>query len=64
MDGDWANYSWNDSQINLVQNYSSKFGNSQQQFTVTDGRCKEYISHTAKFYEKWLRRKQQLQQER
>ena len=23
--------------INLVQNYSSKFGNSQQQFTVTDG---------------------------
>ena len=26
--------------INLVQNYSSKFGNSQQQFTVTDGGCK------------------------
>ena len=27
--------------------------------------CKEYISHTAKFYEKkWLRRKPQLQQER
>ena len=23
--------------INLVQNYSSQFGNSQQQFTVTDG---------------------------
>ena len=27
--------------INLVQ-YSSKFGNSQQQFTVTDGGCKHY----------------------
>ena len=24
------------------------------------GNCKEYISHTAKFYLKWLRRKQQL----
>ena len=35
--------------INLVQNYSSKFGNSQQQFTVTDGGCKQYISHSAKF---------------
>ena len=23
--------------INLVQNYSSKFGNSQRSFTVTDG---------------------------
>ena len=23
--------------INLMQNYSSKFGNSQQQFTVPDG---------------------------
>ena len=30
--------------INCVQNYSSKFGNSQQQFTVTDGWCKEYTS--------------------
>ena len=50
--------------MNLVQNYSDHFGNSQQQFTVTDEGCKEYISHTAKFYEKWLRRKQQLQQER
>ena len=46
--------------INLVQNYSSKFGNSQQQFTVTDGGCKQYTSNTAKFYEKWLRRKQSL----
>ena len=42
--------------INLVQNYSSKFGNSQQQFTVTDGGCKHYTSNTAEFYEKWLRR--------
>ena len=30
--------------MNLVQNYSDQFGNSQQQFTVTDGVCKEYIS--------------------
>ena len=29
--------------INLVH-YSSKFGNSQKQFTVTDGRCKHYTS--------------------
>ena len=28
--------------INLVQNYSSKFGNSQQQFTVTDGGVKSF----------------------
>ena len=41
----------------IVQNYSSKFGNSQQQFTVTDGGYKQCISHIAKFYEKWLRRK-------
>ena len=33
--------------INLVQCYSSKFGNSQQQFTVTDGVCKHYTSNTA-----------------
>ena len=52
IDGDWANYSWNDSQKNnLVQNYSDKFGNSQQQFTVTDGVCVKSISpHTGKFY--------------
>ena len=30
--------------INLVQNYSSKFGNSQQQFTVTDGRGIKSVS--------------------
>ena len=46
--------------INLVQNYSSKFGNSQQQFTVTDGRCKHYTSNTARFFEKWQWRKQRL----
>ena len=33
--------------INLLK-YSSKFGNSQQQFTVTDGWCKHYTSNTAK----------------
>ena len=48
--------------INLVQNYSSKFGNSQQQFTVTDGECKHYTSSAVKFFEKWLRRKQRLRQ--
>ena len=29
--------------INVLQ-YSSKFGNSLQQFTVTDGGCKHYTS--------------------
>ena len=28
------------------------------------GVCKEYISHTGKFYVKWLRRIRQLQHER
>ena len=50
MDGDWAIIRGMILRINLVQNYSSKFGNSQQQFTVTDGVCKQYITHTAKFY--------------
>ena len=36
-----------------------KFGNSQQQFLVTDGECKEYISHTRHFEVKWLRRERQ-----
>ena len=45
--------------INLLQ-YSSKFGNSQQQFIVTDGGCKHYTSNTAKSYVKWLRRQQRL----
>ena len=45
--------------INLMQNYSDQFGNSQQQITVTDGGCKEYISHTGKFHAIWLRRKRQ-----
>ena len=30
--------------IHLVHQYSSKFGNSQQQFTVTEGRWKHYTS--------------------
>ena len=47
--------------MNLVQNYSSKFGNSQQQFFVTDVGCKQYTSNTAKFYEKWLHHKQQVE---
>ena len=34
--------------INLVQNYSSKFGKSQQQFTVTYGVCEEYTSQYSK----------------
>ena len=38
--------------MNLVQNYSDHFGNSQRKFTVTDGECKEYISN----YRKWLRK--------
>ena len=37
--------------INLLQ-YSSKFGNSWRQSTVTDGSCKHYTSNT----EKWLRK--------
>ena len=40
------------------------FGNSQQQFTVTDGVCKEYTSKYRKFYAIWLRRKRQQQHER
>ena len=55
-----SNYSRYDSRIHLVHHYSSKFGNSQQQFTVTDGGCKHYTSNTAKSYAKWLRRKQRL----
>ena len=34
--------------INLVHHYSSKFGNSQQQFTVTDGECKHHTSKYSK----------------
>ena len=33
--------------INVLQ-YSSKFGNSRRQSTVTDGGCKHYTSNTAK----------------
>ena len=36
--------------INLVQDYSSKFGNNQQQLTVTDGVCKHHTSKTAESY--------------
>ena len=39
------------------------FGNSQQQFTVTDGGCKEYTSKYRKFHAIWLRRKRQQQHE-
>ena len=39
------------------------FGNSQQQFTVTDGVCKEYTSKYRKFYVIWLRRKRQHRHE-
>ena len=41
--------------INLLKN-SSKFGNSQQQFTVTDVGCKHYTSNTAKSFVRWLRK--------
>ena len=43
--------------INLVQKYSSQFGNSQQQFTVTDENCKHFTSckHYTSKYRKWLR---------
>ena len=37
--------------INLVQ-YSSKFGNSQQQFTVTDGVCKTLYLQYSKILRK------------
>ena len=40
--------------INLEQ-HSSKFGNSQQQFTVTDGGCKHKNSNTEKRLRKRLR---------
>ena len=42
--------------FNVLHHYSSKFGNSQQQFTVTDGGCKHFSSNTAKSYVKWLRK--------
>ena len=42
LKSDWAACSRYDVQ------YSSKFGNSQQQFTVTDGWCKEYTSKYSK----------------
>ena len=54
---DWANCSGNDSQHWFDAELQWQFGNSQQQFLVTDGVCKEYISHTGKFNYKWLRRK-------
>ena len=38
--------------INVLHHYSSKFGYSQQQFTVTDGGCKHYTSNTAQSYVK------------
>ena len=53
LKSDWDTCSSMILRSNLVQ-YSSKFGNSQQQFTVTDGRCKHYTSNTAKSYVKWL----------
>ena len=47
--------------INLMQNYSE---NSVTANNRHRRGCKEYISHTGKFYVKWLRRKRQLQHER
>ena len=38
--------------MNLVQNYSDHFGNSQSSSLSPTGGCKEYISN----YRKWLRK--------
>ena len=58
---EWSIYLWNESHNEFGAKVTvTKFGNSQQQFTVTDGGCKQYICHTAKFYETGLRRKQWL----
>ena len=43
--------------INVLHHYSSKFGNSQQQFTVTDEGCKEYTSKYRKMATETLRQK-------
>ena len=43
--------------INLVQNYSDNSVTANASLLSPTGVCKEYISHTGKFYVKWLRRK-------
>ena len=52
--------------IVMMQNYSenSVTVNNQQQFTVTDGGCKEHTSKYRKFFATWPRRKRQQQHER
>ena len=61
LKSDWDTFLCMILKINVLHHYSSKFGNSQQQFTITDGsRCKHNTSNTAKSYVKWIRWKQLL----
>ena len=45
-------YLWNESHNESGAELQFKIREQPTQFTVTDGRCKQYLSHTAKFYEK------------
>ena len=46
---EWSIYLWNESLIEFgAKVTAAKFGNSQPQFTVTDGECKEYTSYCRK----------------